>query len=109
MDSAASRADSAQAHHHETEAERQVRIAWEAEGIAETEAERQDRFALEAEGIAEARADVATGRLVDAAKVRAWVDGLRTDSPLPVPYSGRSRAARAAHAQLHRKTLPRPA
>ena len=55
----------------------------------ETEAERQSRLAWEAEGIAEARADVAAGRLVDAAKVRAWVDSLRTDNPLPVPYSGR--------------------
>jgi predicted transcriptional regulator len=55
----------------------------------ETEAERQDRIAWEAEGIAEARVDVAAGRLVDAAKVRAWLDSLRTDNPLPVPYSGR--------------------
>jgi predicted transcriptional regulator len=56
---------------------------------AETEAERLDRLAWEAEGIAEARADVAAGRLVDAAQVRAWVDSLRTDKPLPVPYAGR--------------------
>ncbi len=54
----------------------------------ETEAERRDRLAWEAEGIAEARADVAAGRLVDAAQVRAWVDSLRTDKPLPVPYAG---------------------
>jgi predicted transcriptional regulator len=46
---------------------------------AETEAERLDRLAWEAEGIAEARADVAAGRLVDAAQVRTWVDSLRTD------------------------------
>jgi len=56
---------------------------------SETEAEQQRRLAWEAEGIAEARADVAAGRLVDGAKVRAWVDSLRTDNPLPVPYSGR--------------------
>ena len=57
---------------------------------AETEAEQQDRIAWEAEGIAEARADVAAGRMVaEADKVRAWVDSLRTDKPLPVPYSGR--------------------
>ncbi len=55
----------------------------------ETEAEEQVRIAWEAEGIAEARADVAAGRLVSAARVRAWVDSLRTDNPLPVPYSGR--------------------
>jgi predicted transcriptional regulator len=53
------------------------------------EAQRQARIASEAEGIAEARADVAAGRLVDAARVRAWVDSLRTDNPLPVPTSGR--------------------
>jgi predicted transcriptional regulator len=53
------------------------------------QAERLDRLAWEAEGIAEARADVAAGRLVDAAKVRAWVDSLRTDNPLPAPTSGR--------------------
>ncbi len=56
---------------------------------ADTEAELRDRIAWEAEGIAEARADVAAGRMVDAAKVRAWVDSLRTDKKLPVPYSGR--------------------
>jgi predicted transcriptional regulator len=56
---------------------------------SETEAERLDRLVWEAEGIAEARADVAAGRLVDAARVRAWVDSLRTDKALPVPYSGR--------------------
>jgi predicted transcriptional regulator len=71
MDTVPLPADSTQAAHPETEAERQSRLAWEAEGIAE------------------ARADVAAGRLVDAAKVRAWVDSLRTDNPLPVPYSGR--------------------
>ena len=55
----------------------------------ETEAERQARLAREADRIAEARADVAAGRLVDAAEVRAWVDSLRTANPLPVPYSRR--------------------
>jgi predicted transcriptional regulator len=55
----------------------------------ETEAERRARIAWEAKGIAEARADVAAGRLVAATKVRAWVDSLRTEKPLPVPYSGR--------------------
>ncbi len=55
------------------------------EGLAET----QGRLAREAEGIVEARTDVAAGRLVDVARVRAWVDSLRTDNPLTVPYSGR--------------------
>jgi len=56
---------------------------------AESEAERLARIAWEAEGIEQARADVAAGRLVDAARVRAWVDSLSTDDPLPVPYAGR--------------------
>jgi predicted transcriptional regulator len=51
----------------------------------EIEAERQARLAWEADMIAEARDDVAAGRLVDAAEVRAWVDSLRTANPLPVP------------------------
>ncbi len=51
----------------------------------ETEAERQDRLAWEAEGIAEARAELDAGLYVDIADVRAWVDSLRTDTPLPLP------------------------
>ena len=56
---------------------------------SETEAERQARIAWEAAGIAEADADVAAGRLVDAAVVRAWIESIDTDHELPVPYSGR--------------------
>jgi predicted transcriptional regulator len=55
----------------------------------ETEAERQRRLAWEAEMIAEADADIAAGRLVDSAKVKAWIDSIGTDHELPVPYSGR--------------------
>ena len=55
----------------------------------ETEAERQARLAWEAQGIAEAEADIAAGRLVDSAKVKAWIDSIGTDHELPVPYSGR--------------------
>jgi predicted transcriptional regulator len=55
----------------------------------ETEAERQRRLAWEAEGIAEARADVAAGRIVDEAEVDAWIDSIGTDHELPVPYAGR--------------------
>jgi predicted transcriptional regulator len=55
----------------------------------EIEAERQARLAWEADMIAEARDDVAAGRLVDAAEVRAWVDSLRTANPLPVPAARR--------------------
>ena len=51
----------------------------------ETETECQDRMAWEAEGIAEAQAEIAAGLYVDIADVRAWVDSLRTDPPLPVP------------------------
>jgi predicted transcriptional regulator len=55
----------------------------------ETEAERQRRLAWEAEGIAEARVDVAAGRIVDEADVDAWIDSIGTDHELPVPYAGR--------------------
>jgi len=55
----------------------------------ETDSERQQRLAWEAEGLAEARASVAAGRLVDSAKVKAWIDSIGTDHELPVPYSGR--------------------
>lgn len=55
----------------------------------ETEADRQRRIAWEAERIAEADADIAAGRLVSSAKVKAWIDSLGTDHELPVPYSGR--------------------
>src|SRR6476646_2866305 len=55
----------------------------------ETEAERQARLAWEADMIAEARADVAAGRVVDSARVKAWIDSLGTGHELPVPYAGR--------------------
>lgn len=43
----------------------------------------------ESEAELQARGDVVAGRLVDAAKVRAWVNSLRTDNLLPLPNSGR--------------------
>ncbi|HET6308397.1 MAG TPA: hypothetical protein VFG12_14505 [Rhodopila sp.] len=55
----------------------------------ETEAERERRIAWEARMIAEADADIAAGRLVDAAKVKAWIDSIGTDHELPIPYSDR--------------------
>jgi predicted transcriptional regulator len=55
----------------------------------ETEAERQRRPAWEADMIAEADADIAAGRLVDSAKVKAWIDSIGTGQELPVPYSNR--------------------
>jgi predicted transcriptional regulator len=55
----------------------------------ESEAERQDRFAWEAEGIAEARAERDAGLYVDAGEMRAWIDSFRTDAPLPPPPTRR--------------------
>jgi predicted transcriptional regulator len=56
---------------------------------SETEAERRNRLVWEAEMIAEAETLTAAGRLVDSAKVRAWIDNIGTDHELPVPYSDR--------------------
>lgn len=55
----------------------------------ETDAERQDRLAWEAEGLAEARAELDAGLYVDADEMRAWIDSLRTDAPLPPPSTRR--------------------
>jgi len=52
----------------------------------ETEAERQARLAREAEGIAKARASIAAGYCATSAEVNAWIDSLGTDNPLPLPY-----------------------
>jgi predicted transcriptional regulator len=57
--------------------------------ITESEADRERRIAWEADRIAEARADVAAGRLVSSARVKAWIDSIGTDHELPVPYSRR--------------------
>ena len=54
----------------------------------ETEAARRTRLTWEAERIAEARDDIAAGRLVSSAKVKAWIDSIGTADELPVPYSG---------------------
>lgn len=56
---------------------------------SETEAERLDRLAWEAEGLAEAEAELDAGLYVDLAEMRAWVDSLRTDTPLPPPPTRR--------------------
>jgi predicted transcriptional regulator len=55
----------------------------------ETEADRQARIAWEAERIAQARASVASGRVVSCEEVDAWIDSLGTEHELPVPRSGR--------------------
>lgn len=55
------------------------------ETAPETEAERQARLAWEAEGLAVAKAELDAGLYVDVEEVRAWVDSLRTTAPLPPP------------------------
>ncbi len=52
----------------------------------ETETERQSRLAWEAERIAEADASIAAGYYATEAEVDAWMDSLGTNNPLPVPY-----------------------
>jgi predicted transcriptional regulator len=52
---------------------------------SESEAERQDRLAWEAEGIAEADAELDAGLHVDAAEIRAWIESIGTDHELPPP------------------------
>ena len=51
----------------------------------ETEAERQRRLAWERERIAEADADIAAGLIIDAAEIDAWIDSIGTDQELPPP------------------------
>ena len=55
----------------------------------ETEAERQRRLAWERERIAEARASIAAGRLLDEEEIDAWIDSIGTDHELPPPRTGR--------------------
>jgi len=55
----------------------------------ETEAERQRRLAWERERIAEADADIAAGRLIDEAEIEAWINSIGTEHELPPPRSGR--------------------
>jgi predicted transcriptional regulator len=51
----------------------------------ETAAERERRIAYEAEMIAEADADFAAGLYVDADEVHAWIESMGTDQELPMP------------------------
>jgi hypothetical protein len=55
----------------------------------ETEAERQARLAWEAEGIAEARAELDAGLYVDADEIDAWIESIGTDHELPPPPTRR--------------------
>ena len=56
---------------------------------SETEAERQRRLAWERERIAEAEASIAAGLIIDAAEVDAWLDSIGTDHELPPPQPRR--------------------
>jgi len=47
------------------------------------------RVVHEAVDLAHARASAAACRVVDSAKVKAWIDSIGTDHQLLVPYSGR--------------------
>ncbi len=60
-----------------------------ATSCAETAAGQRCRLAWEADMIAEADADIAAGRLVASARLRAWIDSIGTDQELPVACSGR--------------------
>ncbi len=55
----------------------------------ETEAERQARLAWEAEGVAAAEASLAAGLYVDADDIDAWIDSIGTDHELPPPPTRR--------------------
>lgn len=66
----------------ETGAERQHRLAQEADRRKPERAERLRRLTLE--GLA----DVDAGRLIDDEAMRAWADSLGTGHELPAPQSG---------------------
>ncbi len=58
---------------------------------AETEVERQARIAWEAERIAEADASIIAGYYATSAEVKAWIDSIGTDQERPAPYPSHSR------------------
>ena len=55
----------------------------------ETKAARRVRLAYEAERIAQAKASAAAGRVVSEEEVDAWIDSLGTGHELPAPRAGR--------------------
>ena len=55
----------------------------------ENEAERQARLAWEAEGVAKARAELDAGCYVDADEIDAWIDSIGADHELPPPPTRR--------------------
>ncbi len=63
----------------ESEAQRQHRLAREADTSSPADADRRRRLTLE--GLA----DVDAGRLIDDEAMQAWADSLGTDHELPIP------------------------
>ena len=57
--------------------------------LSETGAERQARLAWEAEMIAEADAEIEAGLYVDSADIKDWIDSIGTDHELPPPPTRR--------------------
>ena len=55
----------------------------------ETDAEKQRRLAWEAEMIAEADAEIEAGLYVGSADIKTWIDSLGTDHKLPPPPTRR--------------------
>jgi predicted transcriptional regulator len=55
----------------------------------ETENDRQTRIAWEAAGISKARPYAVAGRVISSEEVDAWIDSLDTEHELPPPRSGR--------------------
>jgi hypothetical protein len=55
----------------------------------ETDAEKQRRLAWEAEMIAEADTEIEAGLYVDSADIKTWIDCLGTDHELPPPPTRR--------------------
>jgi predicted transcriptional regulator len=53
--------------------------------LTETDDERQRRVTWEADRIAEARAELDAGLYVDSAEIGAWIASIGTDHELPLP------------------------
>jgi len=82
MDTAHRPSDNAPAARTEIEAQRQRRLAREADARDPAGAERRRRLTLE--GLA----DVDAGHLIDDEAVQAWADSLGTQRELPIPQPG---------------------
>ena len=53
--------------------------------LPDSEADRQRRVAWEADRIAEADAEIAAGLFVDSAAVKTWIDSIGSSHELPPP------------------------